>query len=147
MEPIGGNKGGSAIDEAFHELLENTFGPSVIETFHKKYKKQYMGLLREFEAQKRGKECDVRLNLPPKLMGIYDNAKEKGEPNIHIDETKLFFIDKDNDEIVISKDLFLSMFEESQKCISESMSEILGNDKCKDVKTFSVLSGVCHNPG
>ena len=137
MAPSGGDKGGIAVDNGFEILLNDTFGTKVMEELRLKHGTQFMNMLREFETQKRGEEDDIRINLPKKLMDISQSSKDESKKDIYG-----VCIDDDKDQMILSKHIFVGLFNESIACIQESMEQILRSDKCRNATTLILVGGL-----
>ncbi|KAK3099846.1 hypothetical protein FSP39_010687 [Pinctada imbricata] len=113
-----------------------------MQIFTSEHRHQFMELMREFEAQKRGDPGHIHLRLPSKLMKIYSKENDKNEVNIQIDAERKFHIDEELDRINISEKLFKDLFQETLEAVKACLNRVFENDDCKDIETIIAVGGL-----
>ena len=141
----GGNWGGTSIDDAFYQLLEEIFGRKVVETFRRKHKYDDLDLLRDFENKKKTiapiMDDNVLLKIPPSLNETFRSFNEEREikdsmPSKYENTMKWF-----RDKLRIDKTVVLSLFKESCEYIRKHIENLFRNQKVKDVETVIMVGG------
>ncbi|KAL4230094.1 hypothetical protein ACF0H5_010479 [Mactra antiquata] len=149
--PSGGASGGTLVDKAFRDFLDDLVGKDVMKKFAKDCKEDYVLFLREFETKKRminvEKKGRESMKLPITLTDLY---KEKKGNTLKDDVEKVReFKEKvliSGDKIRIDTEIMRSWFNNCCEQIVFEVSKLLSKPKCKDVQTILLVGGFSESP-
>ncbi|KAL4232761.1 Heat shock 70 kDa protein 12A [Mactra antiquata] len=142
----GGDWGGTYIDEAFHDLLSDIVGTTIMEDFQRTNMEDYIGLFREFEVKKRKfkKDMPERINLkvPVALAKAFEHKHSKSIKD-HI-ATKTQYsghIIWTGDKLRIGADIARNLYTEAFDKISNHLKSLFAEDHVKDISTVLLVGG------
>ncbi|KAK3588035.1 hypothetical protein CHS0354_012081 [Potamilus streckersoni] len=124
--PSGGPWGGTKVDAAFDDLLENIYGEHVVSSFTQERKVDELDLKREFELKKRkfAAKDKIRFRVLSTLTKTLKKTGRTLEQNLSgtIYEGQVI---KKNDKVTIPGTLMSELFEDVKKNIIQHMQEVL----------------------
>ncbi|KAH3730703.1 hypothetical protein DPMN_056695 [Dreissena polymorpha] len=143
--PSGGDWGGTNVDEAFIKFLREIAGNDAIQRFKDENVEEYLDLLRDFEAKKRGTDAasktNIAIKIPPTLFGIVQGMTQMSlqdklqassyEKTVTLTKTKLR-LDADVMRSFVCGNL-LQMIQHT--------SDLLERPECKNVDAILMVGG------
>ncbi|XP_052073627.1 heat shock 70 kDa protein 12B-like [Mytilus californianus] len=138
-EPTGGPWGGTMVDEAFYEFIEEIFGTEVWKKYKHEYKSEVLDIRRHFELKKRtvgesSERSELFLQFPRSLFDKYEEfyskpfTTEKG-------------VSRHRDKLRIPRENIISLFEESTTAIINNIKELLQKPCLVKIKTILLIGG------
>ncbi|KAL3831480.1 hypothetical protein ACJMK2_023221 [Sinanodonta woodiana] len=138
--PSGGPWGGTKVDAAFDNLLENVFGQHVVSSFTQKNKSDELDLKREFELKKRTfpVEDTIRFRNLSKITKILKKTGQTLEQTLTGTVYEGHVMQK-RDQVHISDTLISKLFEDVKMKIIQHMKEMLIQHR--NVNTILMVGG------
>lgn len=147
----GGAWGGTTIDKAFLQFLEEIVGPEVMRKFRAENQDDYIELMREFEVKKRTIEptldSKITFKIPISLHELFRNVKDqelrdavRGNPQF---SGKVAFA---GDKMRTEPTLVKGLFEETNRTIIEHLRSIFANPVAKEASTILMVGGFSESP-
>ncbi|KAL4230259.1 hypothetical protein ACF0H5_010645 [Mactra antiquata] len=146
--PSGGAWGGTKVDEAFMNFLNEIFGEKLMQKFKNECMEDAIDLYREFEVRKRKVALDMSetpwmaIKIPVALFELY---KEKHgcclKEDIEKNEMYKDRIKCKADKLQIDSKLVQSFFKKSLDDLAEHMRDIIGEMPVRGTDTFIIVGG------
>ena len=137
----GGNWGGTKVDAAFEEFIQDLVGKDVYHEFSTCHRDDFLELFRTFEIKKRSvtaeSDSDVIFSLPLSLTEIYTD----------INNQSLNDCIKRDDVIMTKNKLrckaltFKALFRETCDNIAKHVSKLLDEDNCSGASAIMMVGG------
>ena len=146
-QATGGAWGGTAVDEAYTQLLIKVFSGPNIHQFRREHTYGYMDMMREFEVAKRNMKPDGRISLNTRIPAMLNTCcvEQNGETIQEI-------LQGDNcpykgkikvigDKLSIKSEIMRSIFQFVTKEIVDHISNVLADSKTKDCSLMLLVGG------
>ena len=144
VEPTGGAWGGTVVDSAFNEMLNQMFTPDVIEQFKGVSKSDDLLLQRTFEIKKRAIKATSKKTVvvvPQALVKIYEqNTKNTFEKNIK-EGNFANAVTVKLDKIICDSGLFIDMFRNPQEKVIKHLKTLFDRKELNEVNTVLLVGG------
>lgn len=147
----GGAWGGTTVDKAFLDFIEDITGPEVMERFREDHKDDYIDLLREFEIKKRTVQPDLEskvtfripitlheLNRDMNNSEIREAVREK--PKV---TGKVTFA---GDKMRVDAQVVKSLFENTNNIIIQHVKDILQTPVAQSISSVLMVGGFSESP-
>lgn len=138
----GGPHGGIKVNQQFQSLLEELFGAKIIYNYSQKYRSDWLSLMNEFEAKKRGErilDSDVMTNirLPQSFVSSMKETQSPAMARYGSSQIKL----KNNEYLALSSGMMKKLFNPTLKHIKDHLKGLLQQSKLSKVKTMLLVGG------
>ncbi|KAL5012173.1 hypothetical protein ScPMuIL_010724 [Solemya velum] len=155
--PSGGPWGGAKVDECFLSFLSELFGATNIEDFRKKFKNDFIELMRNFENKKgeigvvtKPNDIPRKFNLPlpqtlkdilqSKNIKSFEDALDRSQfKNKHKVTVKF-------GKLILEKGVTEGFFEEIVTEIGNYIEGIFRDPRCSDIKMILLVGGFADSP-
>ena len=138
----GGAYGGIQVNQQFKRLLEELFGVKIIYNYSQKHRSDWLYLMNEFEAKKRGErilDSDVMTNirLPQSFVSLVKEIQSPAMARYGSRQIKL----KNNEYLALSSGMMTKLFNPTVQHIKDHLKGILQESKLSKVKTMLLVGG------
>ncbi|XP_045203505.2 heat shock 70 kDa protein 12B-like isoform X2 [Mercenaria mercenaria] len=144
--PIGGDFGGTSVDNKFVSVLNRIFGADIVHQFKIKYTESYWELMSGFELKKRsfGGSGEVRLKFPLSLVQLYDNIVGESLTKSLEQSTIAEVVQFKTDKMVLGETLMKDLFSSSVKELKQATDGILS--KVENIENIILVGGFSESP-
>lgn len=142
----GGEFGGTQVDEKFVQLLNDVFGPDVMEVIHHRCTDDYLDVLQSFEIKKRSIRPDlkekVKFKIPASFVKTYKDIN-----NVDIEKTTSLpghlkgKVDMSKDKMTVDPNIVKGLFVDVCDRICEKAKEFHQSVSHLEVKKILMVGG------
>ena len=138
----GGPYGGIKVNEQFEKLLDELFGAENLRGYRQKYRSDWLSLMNEFEAKKRGErildnELMTNIRLPRSFVSLVSQTQTRAMQRYGSSKVKL----KNNEYLALNSEMMKKVFSSTLKCIKDHLKKLLQEPKLSNVKTMLLVGG------
>ena len=138
----GGPYGGIKVNEQFEKLLDELFGAENLRGYRQKYRSDWLSLMNEFEAKKRGErildsEVMTNIRLPRSFVSLVSKTQTRAMQRYGSSKVKL----KNDEYLALSSDMMKKVFSPTIECIKDHLKKLLQESKLFNVKTMLLVGG------
>ena len=138
----GGPYGGIYVNQRFESLLEELFGVKKIQTYRKQFPSDWLSLMNEFEAKKRGNRIldsslMTNIRLPRSFVSVVNQTKSPVMERYGEKEVKL----KNNEYLSLSSGMMKGLFTPVVKSIKEHLKTLLKKPSLSKVQIMLLVGG------
>ena len=138
----GGPHGGIYVNERFESLLDELFSPQKLQRYRKQFPSDWLCLMNEFEAKKRGKrilECSLMTNirLPRSFVTLVNQIRSPAMERYGEKEVKL----KNNEYLSLSSGMMRKLFSPVVESIKKHLKTLLKQPRLSKVRTMLLVGG------
>ena len=138
----GGSYGGIYVNQRFEGLLEDLFGAKKIQMYRKQFPSDWLSLMNEFEAKKRGNRIldsslMTNIRLPRSFVSLVNQTKGPVMERYGEKEVKL----KNNEYLSLSSGMMKGLFTPVVKSIKEHLKTLLKRPSLSKVQIMLLVGG------
>ena len=138
----GGPYGGIYVNQQFESLLEDLFGATKIRTYRNQFPSDWLSLMTEFEAKKRGNRIldntlMTNIRLPRSFMSLVNHTKSTVMERYGDKEVKL----KNNEYLSLSSGIMKGLFTPVLKSIKKHLKTLLKKTNLSKVQIMLLVGG------
>ena len=138
----GGPYGGIYVNQRFERLLEELFGSKKIQTYRSQFPSDWLSLMNEFEAKKRGNRIldsslMTNIRLPRSFVSMVNQTKSPVMERYGEKEVKL----KNNEYLSPSSGMMKGLFSPVVKSIKEHLKALLKKTNLSKVQAMLLVGG------
>jgi len=138
----GGPYGGIYVNQRFESLLEDLFGAKKIQMYRNQFPSDWLSLMNEFEAKKRGNRIldsclMTNIRLPRSFVSLVNQTKSPAMERYGEKEVKL----KNNEYLSLSSGKMKGLFTPVVKSIKEHLKTILKKPSLSKVQIMLLVGG------
>lgn len=138
----GGPHGGIKVNEQFENLLEELVGEKKIINYRQKFPSDWLALINEFEAKKRGKRIvdrDVTTNLrvPRSFVSMVNESQSSTFARYESSQVKL----KNREYLALGSEMMRKLFRLTLKRIVDHLKGLMEDPKISKVQTMLLVGG------
>lgn len=138
----GGPYGGICVNQRFESLLEDLFGATKIQTYRNQFPSDWLSLMNEFEAKKRGNRIldsslMTNIRLPRSFVFLINQTKSPMLERYGDKEVKL----KNNEYLSLSSGIMKGLFTPVVKSIRRHLKTLLKKTSLSKVQTMLLVGG------
>ena len=143
----GGPYGGIKVNQQFQSLLEELFGGKTIYNFREKHRSDWLSLMSEFEAKKRGErildsDAMTNIRLPQSFVSLVKETQSSAMARYGSSQIKL----KNNEYLAVSSGMMKKLFNPTVQHIKNHLRGLLRESKLSKVKTMLLVGGFADSP-
>ena len=138
----GGPYGGMYVNQRFESLLEELFSAQKLQTYRKQFPSDWLSLMNEFEAKKRGKRIldsslMINIRLPRSFASLVNQTRSPAMERYGEKEVKL----KNNEYLSLSSKMMKKLFTPVVKSIKEHLKTMLRKPQLSKVQAMLLVGG------
>lgn len=138
----GGPYGGICVNQRFENLLEDLFGVTKIQTYRNQFPSDWLSLMNEFEAKKRGNRIldsslMTNIRLPRSFVSLINQTKSPMLERYGDKEVKL----KNNEYLSLSSGIMKGLFTPVVKSIRRHLNTLLKKTSLSKVQIMLLVGG------
>lgn len=138
----GGPYGGIYVNDRFESLLEDLFGAKKLQTYRNQFPSDWLSLMNEFEAKKRGNRIldsslMTNIRLPRSFVSLVNQTKSPVMERYGEKEVKL----KNNEYLSLSSGIMKGLFTPVVKSIKKHLKTLLRKPSLSKVQTMLLVGG------
>ena len=138
----GGPHGGIKVNEQFGNLLEELVGEKKIRNYQHIFPSDWLALINEFEAKKRGKRIvdrDVTTNLrvPRSFVSMVNESQSSTFAKYESSQVKL----KNREYLTLGSEMMRKLFRPTLKRIVDHLKGLMEDPKLSKVQTMLLIGG------
>ena len=138
----GGPYGGIYVNERFESLLEELFSARKLQTYREQFPSDWLSLMNEFEAKKRGKRVldsslMTNIRLPRSFVSLVNQTKSSAMERYGEKEVKL----KNNEYLSLSSGMMKKLFYPVVESIKEHLKTLMKQPRLSKVQTMLLVGG------
>ena len=138
----GGPYGGIKVNQRFESLLDELFGVEKLRNYRRKYPSDWLSLMNEFEAKKRGDrilDSDVMTNirLPRSFVSLVSETQSRAMARYGSSQINL----KNNEYLALSSAMMKKLFSPTLEHVKDHLKGLLQESKVSKVKTMLLVGG------
>ena len=141
----GGPFGGDFINQEYRRMLTRICGGDVLRDLRENNIQDYTEMMKNFETKKKMYDADslnIVVRLPASLSDILSETTGYDFSGLVKEGSLKEKLKTKRDKLFINKELFLSFFEQSIKCIVDEITNVLEDPECSDIKTIMMVGGL-----
>jgi len=136
----GGPHGGIKVNKQFESLLDELFGSKKFRNYRQKYRSDWLTLINDFEAKKRGKrivESGAMTNilLPRSFVSLVNETQSRALTRYGSSQIKL----KNSKYLALSSAMMMKLFSPTLECIKDHLKKLLQQPRLSKVKTMLLV--------
>jgi hypothetical protein len=145
----GGEWGGTKVDEAFDEFLQELVGSPALNRFHDDDKAGHLDLLREFEIKKRSIKQDqtskITLKVPISLKEAYEHVNEGRDlrESLSRSSKRVTWV---GDKLRMEPDSARDLFSSPCQHITDHLQTIFDDEKVEGTNIILMVGGFSESP-
>ena len=137
----GGNWGGTKVDAAFEDFIQDLVGTNVYTDFCRNHRDDFIELFRTFEIKKRSinanSEADVVFTLPLSLLEIYFDTNNQ----VLSDNIELEGVHMTKNKLRCKASTFKALFLETCDKVAKHIAKLLEDDCVKGISAIMMVGG------
>ena len=138
----GGPYGGIYVNQRFESLLEELFSARKLQTYREQFPSDWLSLMNEFEAKKRGKRIldsslMTNIRLPRSFVSLINQTKSTAMERYGEKEVKL----KNNEYLSLSSEMMKKLFYPVVESIKEHLKTLMKQPRLSKVQTMLLVGG------
>lgn len=138
----GGPHGGMYVNQRFESLLDELFGTTTLQSYREQFPSDWLCLMSEFEAKKRGKRIldsslMTNIRLPRSFVSQIKQNKGMGIDRYGEREVKI----KSNEYLSLGSGMMRKLFTPVVDNIKEHLNTLLGKPQLSKVQTMLLVGG------
>ena len=138
----GGAHGGIQVNQQFKSLLEELFGLEIISNYSQKHRSDWLSLINEFEAKKRGdrildSDAMTNIRLPQSFVSLVKEIQSPAMARYGRSQIKL----KNNEYLAVGSGMMKKLFNPTVQHIKNHLKGLLQESKLSKVKTILLVGG------
>ncbi len=138
----GGPYGGMYVNQQFESLLEDLFSARKLQTYRKQFPSDWLSLMNEFEAKKRGKRIldsslMINIRLPRSFVSLVNQTRSPAMERYGEKEVKL----KNNEYLSLSSGMIKKLFSPVVGSIKKHLKTLLRKPQLSKVQTMLLVGG------
>ena len=138
----GGPYGGIYVNQRFESLLEELFTARKLQTYREQFPSDWLSLMNEFEAKKRGKRIldsslMTNIRLPRSFVSLINQTKSSAMERYGEKEVKL----KNNEYLSLSSGMMKKLFYPVVESIKEHLKTLMKQPRLSKVQTMLLVGG------
>ena len=138
----GGPYGGMYVNRRFESLLEELLSAQKLQTYRKQFPSDWLSLMNEFEAKKRGKRIldsslMINIRLPRSFVSLVNQTRSPAMERYGEKEVKL----KNNEYLSLSSGMMKKLFSPVVESIKEHLKTLLQQRQLSKVQTMLLVGG------
>jgi len=138
----GGPYGGIKVNQRFESLLDELFGVEKLRNYRRKYPSDWLSLMNEFEAKKRGDrilDSDVMTNirLPRSFVSLVSETQSRAMARYGSSQINL----KNNEYLALSSAMMKKLFSPTLEHVKDHLKGLLQESRLSKVKTMLLVGG------
>ena len=138
----GGPHGGVKVNEQFENLLKELVGEKKIRNYREQFPSDWLSLMNEFEAKKRGKRIvdrDVMTNLrvPRSFVSMVNETRSPTFARYDSSQVKI----KNGEYLALGSEMMTKLFRPTLQQIKDHLKGLMKEPKLSKVKTMLLVGG------
>lgn len=138
----GGPYGGIYVNQRFESLLAELFSTRKLQTYRKQFPSDWLSLMNEFEAKKRGKRIldsslMTNIRLPRSFVSLVNHTKSPVMERYGEKEVKM----KNNEYLSLSSGMMKKLFCPVVESIKEHLKTLMKQPRLSNVQTMLLVGG------
>ncbi|XP_019623427.1 PREDICTED: heat shock 70 kDa protein 12A-like [Branchiostoma belcheri] len=142
--PTGGPWGGTKVDSNFSNLLEQIFGKDLMNEYRRKFPRENVQLMADFEMKKRS-AADASVQLNYCLVKFLESTLSQNIAAI-VSDSRTEGVRFSNGLLRLSKEVMYSLFQPVLEQIMAHIQSLLTNPKLRNIKTIFLVGGFADSP-
>ena len=138
----GGPHGGTKVNEQFENLLDELVGEKIIRNYGQKFPSDWMSLINEFEAKKRGKrivdrDATTNLRVPRSFGSMVNETQSPIFARYKSSQVKI----KNNEYLALGPEMMRNLFRPTLQQIVDHLKGLMKDPKFSKVQTMLLVGG------
>lgn len=138
----GGDWGGTKVNKAFCDLIEQLMGPKKFQKFSSEFKSDYLQLQEDFEKKKCSVKADTAGTVSLRIPSTLSRFLQTDQCHSQMAAKNLSLV---GDKLRIDADLFLSLFREAVRDIIDHIERLVENIQAR-IEIFLLVGGFAESP-